>query len=97
MLFEIIERINEPTGEYVLSYYRIKFLGEILEITNLDISTIDIVHFWLERKASRNYYRTYRYYPNSLKWKIISGFWSRLAWNWWKIYYQRRNNRGEIK
>jgi len=91
MKLKVIEKVIENKEDYELHYYRIKFLGEILEVSKDNISFIDIMQMFFERKAGRYCFIAFRKYPNSLKWKIIIKFWSKLEWYWRKLYrYNRR-------
>jgi hypothetical protein len=94
MKLNIIEKITEDRGEglykYTLSYFRIKFLGEIFELTKNNISLIQMIQFYLERKASRRCVEYFRNYPHSFKKKIVMYFWSKLEWYWRKIYNKHR-------
>lgn len=91
MKLKILSKEQETREYYELHYYRVKFLGEIFEVTKDNLPFVDIIQFWFERKASRNCFIWFRKYPNSLIWTIKAKFWSKLEWYWRKIYQYKRN------
>jgi hypothetical protein len=84
---------DQPEYNYEIKGYRIKFLGEVLELSTNNIPFIDIMQFWFERKASRNCYLWYHKHKNSFYWNLKAKFWSKLEWYWRKIYQYNRKKK----
>jgi hypothetical protein len=80
---------------YSIKYYYVKFLGEIIEVCKEDIPFIEIMQFWLERKASRNCHIWYtKTHCAKFNWLSIKAhFWSRLEVLWGKLYNCHRNKK----
>jgi len=94
VLSKEVEKKGEEEYAYELHYFKVKFLGEVFEVTKENLPFVDIMQFWFERKASRNCWNWFRKYPNSLKWKFKAKFWSKLEWYWRKFYQYNRQKRG---